>query len=270
VRRGIAVLLVALCASATTGGPADAAPRAKAYAGTVRLTVADLQDYWANELPEIYGVEYRRIPAARIIPYTSTSKVPRCGPGKVRYRDVQSNAFYCNAGKFVAYDDENLFPRLEENFGDFTIALTLAHEWGHVVQDQAGLSGPTIALEQQADCFAGAWVRHVADGATTRLSLREGNLDAGLAGFLTFRDPPGSDPSAAPTSTRIRPPSPTSPSPTQGTRSVGETSRTVRSSRRRPTTSTPTGPASCPTTCRSSTSRRSTRRRRCPCATARS
>ena len=178
------------------GGPADAAPRAKAYAGTVRLTVADLQDYWATELPEIYGLEYRRIPAARIIPYTSTSKVPRCGPGKVRYRDVQSNAFYCNAGKFVAYDDENLFPQLEENFGDFTIALTLAHEWGHVVQDQAGLSGPTIALEQQADCFSGAWVRHVADGGTSRLSLREGNLDSGLAGFLTLRDPPGSDPTA--------------------------------------------------------------------------
>jgi predicted metalloprotease len=196
VRRALAVVLVAVCAAATTGGAAGGTPRAKGYAGTVRLTVADLQDYWANELPEIYGVEYRRIPAARIIPYTSTSKVPRCGPGKVRYRDVQSNAFYCNAGKFVAYDDENLFPQLEENFGDFTIALTLAHEWGHVVQDQAGLSGPTIALEQQADCFAGAWVRHVADGGTSRLSLREGNLDSGLAGFLTLRDPPGSDPTA--------------------------------------------------------------------------
>ena len=39
-------------------------------------------------------------------------------------------------------------------------------------------------------------MRHVADGGTRRLSLREGNLDAGLAGFLTFRDPPGSDPTA--------------------------------------------------------------------------
>jgi predicted metalloprotease len=114
----------------------------------------------------------------------------------VSYRDVEANAFYCNAGKFVAYDDENLFPQLEKNFGDFTIALTLAHEWGHAIQDQAGLTGPTIALEQQADCFAGAWVRHVADGGSTRLSLREGNLDTGLAGYLTFRDPPGSDPTA--------------------------------------------------------------------------
>jgi predicted metalloprotease len=198
VRRFIVVLLVVGAVTGATIGDLGAAPRARqaAYAGTVRLTVADLQDYWAEQLPELYGIRYRRIPAAKIIPYTSRSKVPRCGPGRVSYRDVEANAFYCNAGKFVAYDDENLFPQLERNFGDFTIALTLAHEWGHAVQDQARLTGPTIALEQQADCFAGAWVRHVADGGSSRLSLREGNLDTGLAGYLTFRDPPGSDPTA--------------------------------------------------------------------------
>ncbi len=197
----VAALVVAVVATALAAGvarPIAATARAKepAYEETIRLTVADLQDYWGTELPAIYGVQYRRIPASKIIPYTSTSKVPHCGPGKVRYKDVAANAFYCNAGKFVAYDDENLFPQLDKNFGDFTIALTLAHEWGHAVQDQAGVTGPTIGLEQQADCFAGAWVRHVADGETTRLSLREGNLDSGLAGFLTFRDPPGSDPTA--------------------------------------------------------------------------
>ncbi|HEY3671829.1 MAG TPA: neutral zinc metallopeptidase [Acidimicrobiia bacterium] len=182
-------------AAASTGAWVGRA-KEPAYEETVRLTVDDLQDYWANELPTLYGVRYRKIPASKIIAYTSTSKIPRCGPGRVSYKDVAENAFYCNAGKFVAYDDENLFPQLDEQFGDFTIALTLAHEWGHAVQDQAGLTGPTIALEQQADCFAGAWVRNVGDGASNRLSLNEGNLDTGLAGFLTFRDPPGSDPTA--------------------------------------------------------------------------
>jgi predicted metalloprotease len=197
---GAAIALLAVLATAgTTGGVAGAAaPAAKppAYEQTVTLTVADLQDYWSDELPQLYGVEYRRIPKTRIIPYTSTSKLPHCGPGKVRYKDVADNAFYCNAGKFVAYDDEGLFPDLAKHFGDFTIALTLAHEWGHAVQDQADLTGPTIALEQQADCFAGAWVRHVDDGQSSRLTLNQGNLDAGLAGYLTFRDPPGSDPTA--------------------------------------------------------------------------
>ena len=198
MRRGVVVAVVAAALAAGVASPIAAAARAKepAYEETIRLTVADLQDYWGTELPAIYGVRYTPIPASRIIPYTSTSKVPRCGPGKVSYKEVAANAFYCNAGRFVAYDDENLFPELNKNFGDFTIALTLAHEWGHAVQDQADVTGPTIELEQQADCFAGAWVRHVADGETTRLSLRAGNLDSGLAGFLTFRDPPGSDPTA--------------------------------------------------------------------------
>jgi predicted metalloprotease len=196
--RQAAGVLAVVVACMAPPGVAAAAPSAKqpAYEQTIKLAVGDLQDYWTDELPVLYGVTYRRIPASKIIPYTSTSRIPRCGPGPVRYKDVAQNAFYCNAGKFVAYDDENLFPQLDREFGDFTIALTLAHEWGHAVQDQAGLSGPTIALEQQADCFAGAWVRHVGDGASTRLSLREGNLDTGLAGFLTFRDPPGSDPTA--------------------------------------------------------------------------
>jgi predicted metalloprotease len=194
----IAVSTVGLCAPSGVSGVAGAsvAARAKSYEGTIRLTLADLQDYWTTTMPAVYGVAYTRIPSSHIIAYTSTSKLPHCGPGKVRYRDVAANAFYCNAGKFLAYDDQNLFPQLAAKFGDFTIALTLAHEWGHAIQDQAGLTGPTIALEQQADCFAGAWVRHVADGGSTRLSLRPGNLDAGLAGFLTLRDPPGSDPSA--------------------------------------------------------------------------
>jgi predicted metalloprotease len=199
-RWAVGTLLVAVVAAcALPEVVATAAPGAdpkRPYEQTVHLTVADLQDYWSRELPALYGVRYRRIPASRIIPYTSTSKIPRCGPGRLRYRDVAANAFYCNAGEFLAYDDERLFPVLDEEFGDFTIALTLAHEWGHAVQDQADLSGPTIALEQQADCFAGAWVRNVDTGASTRLTLNPGNLDVGLAGFLTFRDPPGSDPTS--------------------------------------------------------------------------
>ena len=53
------------------------------------------------------------------------------------YKDLADNAFYCTGGGFLAYDDEHLFPDLDEKWGDFTIALTLAHEWGHAIQDQA-------------------------------------------------------------------------------------------------------------------------------------
>jgi predicted metalloprotease len=191
----VAVVLASLTAVGGSAGAASSA-KAKSYESTVKLTVTDLQDWWAQTMPTVYGVDYTPIPASKVIAYTSKTKIPQCGPKKVTYADVAENAFYCNAGKFVAYDDQQLFPELAAKFGDFTIALTLAHEWGHAIQDQAGLTGPTIAMEQQADCFAGAWVRHVADGESENLSLNEGNLDAGLAGYLTFRDPPGSDPTA--------------------------------------------------------------------------
>jgi hypothetical protein len=81
VRRLVVILAVALALGAVTAsGPAAATPRAKPYAGTVRLTIADLQDYWATTMPAVYGIAYTPIPPAKIIPYTSTSKVPRCPP----------------------------------------------------------------------------------------------------------------------------------------------------------------------------------------------
>ena len=45
----------------------------------------------------------------------------------------------------------------------------------------------------QADCFAGAWTRHIADGTDTSLHLGAGDLDTALGGFLVFRDPVGTD-----------------------------------------------------------------------------
>jgi predicted metalloprotease len=192
-----AVAVVALVAGARSTPAAHAAVvRKPAYETTIGLAVDDLQQWWSETMPAVYGIDYTPIPNSKVIAYTSKTRVPQCGPRRATYKDVAFNAFYCNAGKFVAYDNEELFPYLAKQYGDFTIALTLAHEWGHAIQDQAGLTGPTIALEQQADCFAGAWVRHLADGGSESLSLNEGNLDTGLAGYLTLRDPPGSDPTA--------------------------------------------------------------------------
>jgi predicted metalloprotease len=199
VRRGAGLVLVVLAvasAGVTIPTPAPAGAATKSYESTVRRTIADLQEFWAVTLPDVYGVRYRPIPAAKIIPYTSKTKVPQCGRTHATYKDIANNAFYCSGGGFLAYDDEHLFPDLDAKWGDFTIAITLAHEWGHAIQDQADVTGETIYLEQQADCFAGAWVRWVDDGNSKRLFLRPGNLDTALGGFLDFRDPPGSDPTA--------------------------------------------------------------------------
>jgi predicted metalloprotease len=109
---------------------------------------------------------------------------------------VAGNAFYCSDGDFVAWDVEQLVPRLEQRFGDFAVALVLAHEWGHVIQARTGSTiSATVYLENQADCFAGAWAHHVESGDSTRLAADASDLDTALGGYLEFRDPPGIDPS---------------------------------------------------------------------------
>ena len=68
----------------------------------------------------------------------------------------------------------------------------LAHEWGHAVQARVGFETyQTVYLEQQADCFAGAWAR-TSPRATRRLAVGD-DLDTALAGLLQLSDPSGVD-----------------------------------------------------------------------------
>ena len=48
-------------------------------------------------------------------------------------------------------------------------------------------------MEQQADCFAGAWAQHVADSDDSNVHLSSSDLDTALAGLLTLSDPSGID-----------------------------------------------------------------------------
>jgi len=60
------------------------------------------------------------------------------------------------------------------------------------VQARAGVTGPsTFDLEQQADCFAGAWVAYVILENSENITLSPGDLDEAIAGFVVFRDAPG-------------------------------------------------------------------------------
>ncbi len=51
---------------------------------------------------------------------------------------------------------------------------------------------PTITTEQQADCFAGAWVAHAAhDGGPVTFS--DADVRSGLVAMIQVRDPKGVD-----------------------------------------------------------------------------
>jgi predicted metalloprotease len=62
--------------------------------------------------------------------------------------------------------------------GDFAVAMMLAHEFGHHIQDELGLLGQadTPTLEQHADCLAGVWT-----AAAERIGILDpGDVDEGL------------------------------------------------------------------------------------------
>jgi predicted metalloprotease len=115
------------------------------------------------------------------------------------YEDIAQNAFYCPEADLIAWDQPALMAPLREEFGELTLGIVMAHELGHAIQERVALQGATVTFEQQADCFAGAWVRSVVDGSSDAFTVGPGELDDALAGMLLLRDTPGveaTDPNA--------------------------------------------------------------------------
>ncbi len=175
----------------TTMAPSDLQPLTMEE--VIDLTITDIVAYWDRVMPDLYGVAYEDVSAT--VPYfPSTGDVPPCGPDPIPAELYYDNAFYCRPGDYVAWDAEGLFPDLWNEFGDFTISFVLAHEWGHAIQARGQVFGPTIMTELQADCFAGSWAADVDAGNSENLVLEPGDLEEAMAGFLLFRDPPGTSP----------------------------------------------------------------------------
>lgn len=185
--------------------PPDRAPKKlKGYEKTINLAVDDIREYWADEFSVLYAdLPYEEVSDDEIFAMTpDTDEGPSCGSTSLSYDEVANNAQYarCNSGeKFIWWDDEELFPQFYADYGDYSIALVLAHEWGHAIQDQAGnLGNPSLTsqlVELQADCFAGAWTQRVQNGDST-IELKGGELDQGLSALLQVADPVGTDPEA--------------------------------------------------------------------------
>lgn len=99
-------------------------------------------------------------------------------PNFVLFRDLtssgcgaatsQSGPHYCPVDQTV-YLDETFFDQIQSqlnaNTGDVAQAYVIAHEVGHHVQNLHGTlqeSSDPIALELQADCYAGGWAHSIA------------------------------------------------------------------------------------------------------------
>lgn len=155
--------------------------------------VADIQEYWTEQMPKTFGITYKPISGGiySIDPNDPSQSVPCVR----KPSDIRGNAFYCPRADAVAWDRVDLLPALQKRFGAFPIAMVLAHELGHAVQSRTHVPGTkTIVVETQADCYAGAWTRTAFNGNSKHFHIDRKSLDDAVGGYLLFRDPVGEDP----------------------------------------------------------------------------
>lgn len=111
--------------------------------------------------------------------------------------------FYCPADQKL-YIDLSFYQDLKNRHqapGDFAQAYVIAHEVGHHVQNQLGISDQvqalqrrsdkveanqlSVRLELQADCFAGIWAHHA---QRSRQILEEGDIEEALNAASSIGD----------------------------------------------------------------------------------
>jgi predicted metalloprotease len=153
------------------------------------LSVNDIVEFWQQNYAGALAGQFT--PIENLLSYDSDDPSSPAVCGTATYD--QPNAFYCPGGDVLAWDRGVMVPIGRQFFGDVSIAALMAHEYGHAIQHMAGLvddDTPVIVLEQQADCFAGTYIRWVAEGNSPRFDLSTGDgLNHVLAAAITLRDP---------------------------------------------------------------------------------
>lgn len=164
----------------TRGTPEDEAGLFVDVIGT------NVNDVWEREIRD-----YKKPLTVIYSEGTSTG----CGFGK-----AAMGPFYCPADQTV-YLDLDFWQVMEDQLGasgaDFARAYVIAHEFGHHIQTITGTSAKVrkaqqaagnqakanqyqVAMELQADCYAGVWAANAADVSGGRVTIEAGDLQEGL------------------------------------------------------------------------------------------
>jgi len=179
----------------TTANAAEAAPVVDAaeepMVRFMSATLDDAQSRWRTLLAE-QGTQY---PDAKLVLFRQGVQ-SGCGSAS-----SAMGPFYCPADQKV-YIDLGFFDDLAAKYGapgDFAQAYVLAHEIGHHVQNVMGTESAmrrarearpdqqnalSVALELQADCYAGVW----AHDAAQRGDLEAGDMEEGLGAASAVGD----------------------------------------------------------------------------------
>jgi len=134
-----------------------AAPSGKAQGQTIDSVVDDsassLASFWQDELAAS-GVRAESVP--RVVSFDSAlGQLPPVCSDADDIDELINNAFYCTETNEIAWD-RNLMRQVYPEFGTYSVAALIAHEWAHWVQRQTGGVSDANA-EKHADCLAGAW-----------------------------------------------------------------------------------------------------------------
>jgi hypothetical protein len=150
----------------------------------VSVVLAETEDVWT----EVFRRNGRNYEFPTLVLYNGSVQ-SACG-----YGGASTGPFYC-PGDHKLYIDLSFYDELQQKFdapGDFAMAYVIAHEVGHHVQTQLGITKQVMSLrstlsdqefkkylvrfELQADYLAGVWAHHA-----ERLKLLEaGDLDEAL------------------------------------------------------------------------------------------
>ncbi len=133
--------------------------------------VDDVSLYWERQYPKSFQGAFSGTETVLFSDAVDTG----CGRAS-----SQTGPFYCPADQLV-YIDLVFLEQLQSEFsatGDLAAQYIVAHEYGHHIQNVTGISDRmrqaqqqfpssansfSVALELQADCFAGAWASSVAE-----------------------------------------------------------------------------------------------------------
>jgi predicted metalloprotease len=175
-----------------TAGSTPASPAEERMVDFVDAVMRDAQSTWS----QILGNRYQ---PTRVVLFRDAID-SACGSAQ-----SATGPFYCPSDQKV-YLDLGFFAELDQRFGapgDFAQAYVITHELGHHVQNLLGFteraqqdrrSGPTsasVALELQADCFAGIWGHAAAQSGRFQaggVELEPGDADEALRAAASIGD----------------------------------------------------------------------------------
>jgi len=175
-----------------TAGSTPTSPAEERMVDFVDAVMRDAQSTWS----QVLGNRYQ---PTRVVLFRDAID-SACGSAQ-----SATGPFYCPSDQKV-YLDLGFFAELDRRFGapgDFAQAYVITHELGHHVQNLLGLteraqqdrrSGPnsaSVALELQADCFAGIWGHAAAQSGRFQaggVELEPGDADEALRAAASIGD----------------------------------------------------------------------------------